>query len=260
MHLHETSAYNIPQEVCVCVCVIECDMLQLCHSECNCDRWKRWHRPVHTLAYAIDPSFHSHTLSRTEKADVKAALKVLLPDTWEDCKTEIDEFRGNPEMFSEKMWNKSDAMHAWKWWRSFGDDFEHLQPLAIMVLSKPASASACEFNWRDCSLVLNKTNSQLKDAKVHHLINIRAMGKLKKAVAGKMESVALPTLDMYLDELVLEQQSEAEQQGLEGAGDDDGSSATGQDSEVLDEIEFEWDDSHEALCELPDNALAGVRL
>lgn len=32
-------------------------------------RWKRWHRPVHTLAYALDPCYQTHELSRKEKAD-----------------------------------------------------------------------------------------------------------------------------------------------------------------------------------------------
>lgn len=33
-------------------------------------RWKRWHRPIHTLAYALDPCYQSHELSREEKRDV----------------------------------------------------------------------------------------------------------------------------------------------------------------------------------------------
>lgn len=32
-------------------------------------RWKRWHRPVHTLAYALDPCYQSHELTREELQD-----------------------------------------------------------------------------------------------------------------------------------------------------------------------------------------------
>lgn len=32
-------------------------------------RWKRWHRPIHTFAYAVDPCYQEHELTRHEKAD-----------------------------------------------------------------------------------------------------------------------------------------------------------------------------------------------
>lgn len=36
-------------------------------------RWTRWHRPIHTLAYALDPCYQGHSLSAEERAD---CLKV----------------------------------------------------------------------------------------------------------------------------------------------------------------------------------------
>lgn len=41
-------------------------------------RWKRWHRPVHTFAYAVDPCYQEHELSREEKADC-LQVRLLLP-------------------------------------------------------------------------------------------------------------------------------------------------------------------------------------
>jgi hypothetical protein len=115
---------------------------------------------VHPLAYAADPSYATYKLSSTEKRDCKEALKKLLPNEWTSAKAQLDDLRGSPEKFTEQEWAKADTMHAWKWWRSFGEDFEVLQPLAMKILSKPAAASACEFNWSDCSLVLTTKITQ----------------------------------------------------------------------------------------------------
>lgn len=46
-------------------------------------RWKRWHRPLHTFAYALDPCYQSHELTRTENRDcvqvcMLAAALVLI--------------------------------------------------------------------------------------------------------------------------------------------------------------------------------------
>lgn len=32
-------------------------------------RWRRWHRPIHTFAYAVDPCYQEHDLTPEEKAD-----------------------------------------------------------------------------------------------------------------------------------------------------------------------------------------------
>lgn len=38
-------------------------------------RWRRWHRPIHTMAYALDPCYQSHQLTREEVQD---CLKVTV--------------------------------------------------------------------------------------------------------------------------------------------------------------------------------------
>ena len=58
-------------------------------------RWKRWHRPIHTLAHALDPSYQTHTLNASENRDVKDALKKLYPDNWDDIKVELQRFKNN---------------------------------------------------------------------------------------------------------------------------------------------------------------------
>lgn len=118
-------------------------------------RWKRWHRPVHTLAYALDPCYQGHDLTRTEKKDCLEVIKKLSPANWAATKLEFDRWRGSSSasLFPEEVWKAADSNHGYLWWESFGDDFEHLQPLATKLLSKAISASACEFNWSDVGQV-----------------------------------------------------------------------------------------------------------
>lgn len=42
-------------------------------------RWKRWHRPIHTFAYALDPCYQAHELNGEERADcIKVHFAVPL--------------------------------------------------------------------------------------------------------------------------------------------------------------------------------------
>ena len=73
-------------------------------------------------------------------------------------------------------------------------------------------------------------------------------------MADKMETVALPTLDGFLDELVLEQQESAAARQLSEGQDDAGGSdeegtvhVEGED----DEHDFYWNEDQDSLHELP---------
>ena len=45
-------------------------------------RWKRWHRPIHTLAYALDPCYQVHRLTEEERADCKQVIKKIGGSNW----------------------------------------------------------------------------------------------------------------------------------------------------------------------------------
>ena len=57
-------------------------------------RWLRWHHPVHTLAYHLDPSFHTHSISDDELLDCEAACKMLYPNDVADIMHGISVFKG----------------------------------------------------------------------------------------------------------------------------------------------------------------------
>lgn len=166
-------------------------------------RWKRWHRPIHTLAYALDPCYQGHQLTRQEVKDCKQVLQKMGGAKWASLKVEFDRWRDAGEsIFPPEVWDAADNYHGYQWWSSFGDDFEYLQDVASKVLSKPISASACEFNWSDVGNVINKKTQRLGDAKIDAMVNIRAMHKLEQAVSKKVLLGHIPKIDDFLDQLV----------------------------------------------------------
>ena len=56
-------------------------------------RWARWHKPVHTLAYALDPSYQSHSLSPAEKRDIKQTFNRLMPGKAAALMIELNTFK-----------------------------------------------------------------------------------------------------------------------------------------------------------------------
>lgn len=166
-------------------------------------RWKRWHRPIHTFAYAVDPCYQTHKLTVEEKRDCKTVIMKLGGGNWASLKVEFDRWRAaGSSIFSEAEWNAADKHHGYQWWDSFGDDFQHLQEAATSVLSKAVSASACEFNWSDVGNVVTKKTQRFTDAKIEKQVNVRAMKRLENAISGKVLLGNIPKIDDFLDTLV----------------------------------------------------------
>jgi hypothetical protein len=59
---------------------------------------------VHVLAYALDPSYQSHTLSHFEYQPCSTVLKRIRPDTWTQAVVELKEFKRNTELFDATVW------------------------------------------------------------------------------------------------------------------------------------------------------------
>jgi hypothetical protein len=167
-------------------------------------RWARWHNPIHTLAYALDPSFQSHQLTAQEKAHCKAMLAVLRPGQVSSILVELNSFKSEPANFDPDEWRAVDTCHGYQWWHTFGDCLPGLQSVAIDVLSKAAAASACEFNWSAVSSVERKGRSSLLPASTNATINVAANHKLQVSISHRGVNTKLPTLDGAIEDLVME--------------------------------------------------------
>ncbi|KAL1515060.1 hypothetical protein AB1Y20_004125 [Prymnesium parvum] len=171
-------------------------------------RWKRWHRPVHTLAYALDPCYKEHKLTDHELKECHQVIRQVGGPEWPSIKIEFNRWRreGADTLFPEKVWEVADKSHGYEWWDSFGlDQFERLPLLASKILSKAVSASACEFNWSDVGQVITKKANRWNDSTINKLVNVRAMHRLKEKFSDQKPMMKkIPTIDDMLDEFVNE--------------------------------------------------------
>ena len=56
-------------------------------------RWVRWHKDVHVLAYAMDPSYQSHSLAANEKAAIERVLKRLRQEPHANVLIQLNSFK-----------------------------------------------------------------------------------------------------------------------------------------------------------------------
>lgn len=172
-------------------------------------RWKRWHRPIHTAAYAVDPSYHTHELTDAENAEVIATFKKLWPQDWLKMKMQLVEYRQKLGCFKDptevgeaSIWEAVDSMHAWQWWQAVADERPELQKAGTQLTARVASASCCEFNWSGWDDVLGKKRTGLSDDRASALVRARATRKLKEVLHQFEPTNNLPTLaDILSDKL-----------------------------------------------------------
>ena len=172
-------------------------------------------------------------------------IKKLGGVDWPKLRIEFDRWRHSGQsIFPREVWGAADEYHGYQWWQSFGDDFSYLNTIAMRILAKPISASACEFSWSDCAQVISTKTSRRCEAVVDRLVNVRAMHKLEQKVDRKILLGHLPKLDDFLEELVNDAIS-----GVDGGGDDVGEAEELEEDSSDDEM-YELDCEAEPLYEL----------
>ena len=207
-------------------------------------RWARWHKDVHVLAYACDPSFQSHALSSSEKQAVSRVLKRIRPSNHSQIKVELNTFKTEPGNFSVDEWSCVDKYHGYMWWSTFGDCFPLLQSVACDILSKQASASSCEFNWSSVSSVERKGRLSLHAPTTNKSVNVAAMYHLNRSQLQAGVLNVLPTFDSIIEGIVEDLEDDAPinqslflDENVIGAGD--GSVDDDDDEEEDDEMDAE---------------------
>lgn len=103
-------------------------------------RWKRWHRPLHTFAYAVDPCYQAHELNAEERSDCLKVhvcaccppytrpqfesggayqclqvIKKLGGADWPALKVEFDRWRtAGQSIFAKEVWEAADKHHGYQ--------------------------------------------------------------------------------------------------------------------------------------------------
>ena len=225
-------------------------------------RWRRWHRPIHTLAYALDPSYHEHVLNSDELKDITISLKKWRPKDWTTHKVQLTAWRQTKSHTEAAIWDEVDKCHGWQWWQNFGENWQLVQGLGMKLLSKGASASATEWCWSDVGHVLHKKRQRVHGSTLDKQICVRAMHRLEKSILGAGAMLTpLPTLDVFLDELIMEVQNEAQLMGLGDTVGDDVEAADDEyhelgSSDEDDEGHEDYEGDVEELYDLPSRNVA----
>lgn len=97
------------------------------------------------------------------------------------------------------LWDAVDNAHGYEWWMTFGDVLPCLKVVAVHLLSKPASASACEFNWSMVGRFESK-GRPLRTASTDKLVNVASTYQLQQSIFNQQHT-QLPTLDEAIEQL-----------------------------------------------------------
>ena len=215
-------------------------------------RWDRWHRPIHTAAYAFDPAYVSHQLSDGEVEEVQTVLKRLYPAKWYTIFSQWKDFKHQQGGFTtdtlpglETIWSNVDKQPAWKFWDGVPttDDMVDARKAGIQLTARASAASCCEFNWSDLDDIIGKRRTQLNTETIEKLARNRAVHRLKKSVATIDCNKKLPTLELMIDLELQKAQasavdfSEAEDDIIGSDLDDSGDAVL--DLEAAEEVETE---------------------
>ena len=194
-------------------------------------RWTRWHHPVHTLAYHLDPAFQSHAPSEDELVDCEAACKMLYPHDVADIMLGITKFKGLDQSeatcYDRSVWAKVDAMQPHMWHKTYSHAMKNpaFKKASMEMCSMPSPASVCEqggIGWSKVGLVETARRGRLQPSKTCKLVNVCGTEWLKDIVLADEDKATTRVCEIMamLDGMVAETQEQAASMGLSEAGDD----------------------------------------
>lgn len=169
--------------------------------KCVVDREHYTLRPVHTLAYLLDPRYIDRPdqpdnaelarglgllLSMATAHDIKLALEAHkcnheddLPGDYE--KPTEDNVMGEYTSYKAKMggnlilpevWTKDTTKDPLAWWKLWGASLPHLQAVAVKVMKMPVGFVAGERSFSNAANIQTKLRTRLSYSKLHMLLYV----------------------------------------------------------------------------------------
>ncbi|WOL00738.1 hypothetical protein Cni_G09451 [Canna indica] len=152
------------------------------------ERWAgQLHRPLHAVAYYLNPHFHYDLNFKADDADIKQGLynymgRLVLDQTQRNkISMQLPNFhyaRGLFDIDTTKSSRKT--MLRAEWWDFYRDGCPELKKSAIRVLSLTCSSSGCECNWSAFEMVHTKKRNRLHHKKMNDLVYVMYNLKLKR--------------------------------------------------------------------------------
>jgi hypothetical protein len=204
-------------------------------SEAHTHRWEYLHCGYHSAGYALDPNFLEEDVNGVNNGEVFQGLTAVIEKHFYDdtdsqaaALQQYSDFRKQRCVFaagSLKVAAKTVAAH--EWWEMVAGGAGELRKIAMRVLSKTSSASACERNWSAFSAVQSPRRNRLSSKTLNDLVYLRVNLRLQQrrvdsnfanTVAEWVETTAVDD-DIELDD---EEAQEPTVSVTDDAGDDVG--------------------------------------
>lgn len=184
--------------------------------EAHTQRWEYMHCDYHGAGYALDPNFIGEDVNGANDGEPWKGLEAVIARHFydsEDARTaairQYSDYRALRGAFAGHDQVTAKAMPAHEWWDLTAGAAPELRKVAMRVLSKTTSASACERNWSAFAAVQtpkrNRLHTKTMDDLVYVRVNLRLQQqkrdpKYKEKVVEWMDITAVES-DVDADEL-----------------------------------------------------------
>jgi hAT family C-terminal dimerisation region len=158
-------------------------------SDAHQRRWAYLHSDYHSAGYVLDPNFLGDDVNGINDGEVFAGLQNVVdklyhddPGMYNEAMLQCQGFRDQEGIFaSTRVQSIAKTMPAHKWWDLVGGEAQALRKVAMRVLSKTTSASACERNWAAFEAVQQPKRTRLGSRRLNDLTYLRVNLRLLQA-------------------------------------------------------------------------------
>jgi hAT family C-terminal dimerisation region len=153
------------------------------------DRWTYMHCDYHGAGYCLDPNFIGEDVNGINNGEAWAGLAAVIGRHYHDNEAaevaateQYRDFRQQKGVFANKKARV--AARSWpahEWWDLAAGGASELRRVAMKVLSKTTSASACERNWSAFAAVQTSKRTRLHSKTLNDLVYTRVNLRLQQS-------------------------------------------------------------------------------
>lgn len=157
-------------------------------SDAHGQRWEYLHCDYHAAGYALDPNFIAEDVNGVNNGEVFQGLTAVIERHYYDDEEsqaavlqQYSDFRKQRGVFSAgSLKIAAKTVPAHEWWEMVAGGATELRKIAMRVLSKTSSASACERNWSAFAAVQTPKRNRLSSRTLNDLVYLRVNLRLQQ--------------------------------------------------------------------------------
>jgi len=195
-------------------------------SQIHLDRWNYMHSSYHAAGYALDPAYLADDVTGINDGEVMTGLvQVIERIHYSDEQAratalmQFNEFRSQSGIFgmpASQQYAKQVPAH--EYWNMIGGQAGALRKVAMRVLSKVTSSSACERNWSAFEAIQSPKRNRLNSSTLNDLVFTRVNLRLQQA---RLEDDHASTVQDWMAETLADAEADAQNDVQSLDADDD---------------------------------------